>query len=120
MNGSPAKFLVDLGVGLRVEQYLVRAGYDVKSVRELNAKMSDEEILRLAVLENRMVVTMDKDFGELVYNSGRTHAGVLLLRLDEATGVEKVAVVSKIINKYSAKLAGCFCTYQNRKLRIRR
>lgn len=48
-----------------------------------------------------MVVTMDKDFGELVHMSGKTHAGVLILRLDDATGDEKVDVVKKILSEHS-------------------
>ena len=48
--------------------------------------MEDEKIIRTAFLENRMVITMDKDFGELVYHSSMKHSGVLLLRLEDATG----------------------------------
>ena len=55
--------------------------------------MSEDDILAWAVREQRLVVTMDKDFGEMVYRSGRAHAGVLLLRLDDATGDEKVRVL---------------------------
>ena len=47
-----------------------------------------------------MVITMDKDFGELVYNSGLPHAGVLLLRLEEAASDEKVKVIEKILEEH--------------------
>jgi predicted nuclease of predicted toxin-antitoxin system len=59
-------------------------------VRDIDARMEDEEIIRTAVTENRMVITMDKDFGELVYHSSMEHSGVLLLRLEDATGTEKL------------------------------
>ena len=72
------KFLVDVGVGKKVEQWFTRSGYDAKSVREIDPRMEDRDILRMAVSESRMVVTMDKDFGELIYHSGRGHKGVLL------------------------------------------
>jgi predicted nuclease of predicted toxin-antitoxin system len=55
--------------------------------------MQDGDILSLAVEQKAMVITMDKDFGELVYNSGLEHSGVLLLRLDAAAGGEKAQVV---------------------------
>lgn len=113
------KFLVDVGVGKKVEKWFTSHGYDVISVREINPKMEDKEILNLAVSESRMVITMDKDFGELVYHSGRKHKGVLLLRLEEATGDEKAAAVEVIITQYSGELAGHFCVFQNGRLRIR-
>ena len=53
------------------------------SVREINPRASDANILSTAASENRIVITMDKDFGELVHKSGRPHRGVLLLRMEE-------------------------------------
>lgn len=44
-----------------------------------------------------MIITMDKDFGELVFNSGKRHAGVLILRLEDADGDTKVGVVKTIL-----------------------
>jgi hypothetical protein len=62
---------------------------------------------------------MDHDFGELVYHSGQPHAGVLLLRLEEAHSAEKVRVVEAIFTHYSAQLAGHFAVYHHGRLRIR-
>jgi Uncharacterized protein conserved in bacteria len=84
MNQTELKFLVDIGVGKKVEEWLSKSGYDIRSVRDINPRMEDREILSMAVSEGRMIITMDKDFGELVYNSGLPHAGVLLLRLEDA------------------------------------
>jgi len=61
--------------------------------------MDDDKILGLAASENRMVITMDKDFGELVYRSGLVHCGVLLLRLEDARADEKVKTVEKILTR---------------------
>ncbi len=95
-------------------------GYDVLTVREIDPRMSDTEILSLAVAEQRILVTMDKDFGELVYHSGQAHFGVLLLRMEEATGSEKIAAIRQILANYADKLVGHFCVYQNQRLRLRR
>lgn len=64
------KFLVDVGVGKKVEDWLRKKGYDTNTVRDIDPKAQDAEILHLAVSEGRTVITMDKDFGELVYNAG--------------------------------------------------
>ena len=69
MSESQLKFLVDVGVGIKVESWLIEQGYDTKSIRNIDPRMPDQKILKIAVHENRMVLTMDKDFGELVYNS---------------------------------------------------
>ncbi|MCL4455879.1 MAG: DUF5615 family PIN-like protein [Nitrospirae bacterium] len=82
--------------------------------------MSDKEILKVAVSEKRLVITMGKDFGELIYNSGLPHKGALLLRLEDAASDKKIEIVSKIMEKYSDRLMGVFAVFKNGELRIRR
>lgn len=113
------KFLVDVGVGKKVERWLKENGYDVKSARDINPKAKDSEILKFAVNEDRMVITMDKDFGELVYNSGKLHSGVMILRLEDANGDQKVKIVKKILTEYSDKIKNKFCVFQDERLRIK-
>ena len=62
------KFILDVGVGHKVWQYLISQGYDTTLITTLNPSMSDSEILAIAENENRMVITMDKDF-----EIGRAH-----------------------------------------------
>lgn len=119
MEQRNLKFLVDVGVSKKVERWLLNNGYNIKSVRDINPRMLDKEILKIAVSEGRMVITMDKDFGELVYNSDLPHAGVLLLRLEGARSDEKVKILEKILGKYSDKLPNKFCVFKDGQLRIR-
>lgn len=120
MKASGIRFLVDINVGGEIERYLREKGYDTKSVREIDIRMKDEDIIRVATAEERMVVTMDKDFGELVYHSSAGHSGVLLLRLEDETVDEKLQVVRHIIENYSTEVKGCFCVFQNDRFRIRK
>ena len=46
MNASELKFLVDVGVGKKVEEYLLGKSYDTKAVRSLDHRMLDHEIIR--------------------------------------------------------------------------
>ncbi|MFQ5706193.1 MAG: DUF5615 family PIN-like protein [bacterium] len=94
-------------------------GYEVLPVRNINPKMSDEDILKIANRDQRILVTMDKDFGELVFRRRKGQHGVLLLRLDDANSDEKLAVVKELFDKHLDKLTGNFCVYQNRSLRVR-
>ena len=120
MSAIELKFLVDVGVGKKVEEYLLEKKYDTKVVRLLDQRMPDQEIIRLAALERRIVITMDKDFGELVYHSSMDHCGILLLRLEDATGSEKCQVIAEILAKYADSMKNNFCVYQNKKFRFRK
>lgn len=113
------KILVDAGVGISVEQWLVDSGHDVKSVRLLDPRMEDDAVLTMAVGEGRLVLTMDKDFGEMVHRSGRYHAGVLLLRMDDADGEAKRRVVAQILSGHGERLVGRFSVFKHGCLRVR-
>ena len=119
MSSPQLKLLVDVGVGTAVEDWLRENDFDTKSVRQIEPSMGDLEIVRLAHAEDRLVLTMDKDFGELVYHAAVSHAGVLLLRLEAATGEEKRLIVAKIMTAYADRLKGAFAVYQKGRLRIR-
>ena len=120
MRPTKPKFLVDMGVGKKVEEWLSLNNYDIKTIRDIDPRMKDIDVLKLAVNQKRMVITMDKDFGELVFNSGLDHFGVLLLRLEDANSDTKVKTIQEILEKYEDKLQNNFCVYQNEKLKIRK
>lgn len=82
--------------------------------------MPDLEILKIAQQENRFIITMDKDFGELVFHSSLNCKGVLLLRLENVDGAAKVKILQKIFEKYLDKLQDNFCVFQKDKFRIRK
>ena len=113
------KFLVDVGVGKAVEDSLRSHGYDMKAVRDIDPSAKDCDILDSAVSEGRMVITMDKDFGELVHKSSMLHSGVLILRMEDAKGAEKAKVVIEVVAKFETQITGKFCVYQDGRLRVR-
>jgi len=119
MDNKDLKFLIDVGVGKKVENWLSAQGYDIKSIRELDPRMPDEKILELASKEKRMVLTMDKDFGELVYSANLPHTGVLILRIEDFDSEQKVDVVRNILQEHQARIVGRFCVFKDNKLRIR-
>ena len=112
------KFLVDIGVGKPVDDYLTNSGHDVKTVRKIQANMSDDAISNLAAAEERIVITMDKDFGDLVFRSGSKHSGVLLLRTENLDGEEKAEILKFILENHAEVIQGNFCVFQKGKLRI--
>ncbi len=81
--------------------------------------MSDSEILKLANKESALIITMDKDFGELVYKNLSFHHGMLLLRLEDAVSEEKLSVIRGIFPDYFLQIKNNFSVYQNGKLTTR-
>jgi len=120
MPTSSLKFIIDVGVGKKVEDFLYKSGYDVLSVREINPSMSDSKIIGIASKNNRIIITMDKDFGELVYNSGLKHTGILLLRTENCSADKKIIILSEILRNYSSELEENFCVFSKDRLRIRK
>ena len=103
------RFLVDFNIGRAVVDYLRQAGHDTASVGDADPRMSDVSILLWAVREQRIVVTMDTDFGELVYHSGHSHSGVLLLRMPGARREMKVRIMRWILEHHASDLPDHFC-----------
>lgn len=113
------KILIDAGVGRLVAERLAEAGHDVVDAMNQYPHMADLNLLDIANSEDRFIITMDKDFGELAYLSNLPHAGILLLRMEDASGAEKADAVEMIFAKHADKLPSAFAVYQKNRLRIR-
>ena len=96
-----------------------KKGYDVKSILDINPTSTDLSILELAITEKRIIITMDKYFGELVFHSGMYHEGVLLLRLEDMNGLMKSEILNNIIENFADKIQGNFCVFKKGRFRIR-
>ena len=59
-------------------------------------------------MENWILITNDKDFGEKVYRERRLHRGVVFLRLSNERADNKIRVVEKLLERYSDQLADRF------------
>lgn len=74
--------LADMGISPTVVRALRADGLDIVYLPELGLqRLSDKEIFALAASENRVVMTVDLDFGEIVAASGGSVVSVVLLRL---------------------------------------
>lgn len=76
------RFLLDEGLPFRLAAFLKDEGHDVAICgRDHPHALDDREILAIAFAERRIVLTNDKDFGDLVFRDRQPHAGVILFRL---------------------------------------
>ena len=113
------RLLVDVSLGLSLEDCIRKSGHDATFVRDIDLGLPDSAILELAVRDHRTVVTMDKDFGELVNRVGRGHRGVLLLRMEDQAAAMSAPIAARILEDYSEMLENRFAVHQDGRLRIR-
>jgi predicted nuclease of predicted toxin-antitoxin system len=113
------EFIVDESAGRAVVEYLRTAGHNVLSVAEAMPQADDQDILSRATYEERILITNDKDFGELVFRSGQAHHGVVLLRLHDESPTNRVRVVKGLLVQYADRLAGHFTVATEASVRIR-
>ena len=91
------RFLVDECTGADIAVFLRDAGHDVEFVGHIQPGMTDVEILRHASRTARIVVTLDKDFGDLIFRDGLEHRGLVLLRLGNPTMAEAIDAVRRVL-----------------------
>ena len=112
------KVLLDTCVWSGAADELTNAGHDVVWAGEWPSDPGDEEILALAYRQGRILVTLDKDFGDLIFAQHRTHGGVVRLVGFRARQQGPACVV--ILEKYAAELAaGAFVTVEPGRVRVR-
>ena len=87
------KFIADENLGIRVPKYLKSLGFDIVAVKEIAQSRLDADILDIANKEQRILITLDKDFGELVFKQKLIHSGVILLRLKDESVENKEKVL---------------------------
>ncbi|MBI1770091.1 MAG: DUF5615 family PIN-like protein [Bacteroidetes bacterium] len=113
-------FLAVEGVDFPVIVRLRENGHDVKSILEEFPASADDLVLGLANEENRILITLDKDFGELVFRLQKIHAGIILLRLEELTSEVKAEILIKIIEQHGEELLNAFTVVRENFVRIRK
>jgi predicted nuclease of predicted toxin-antitoxin system len=112
--------LADESVDGMIVRGLRAAGHDVDAIAELDPGVSDDVVLQRAADAGRILVTADKDFGELVYRMRRAHAGVILLRLAGLTSGERSSLVVEVFRTRAAELPGAFVVIDLDSVRVRR
>lgn len=113
------RFLADENVASIVVARLRAAGLDVVAIAETVAGASDDEVLALAVADKRILITEDRDFGELVVRQRMAVGGVVLLELDPLSNEAVAARVTEVVCAQSAKLAGNLVVIEPGRVRIR-
>lgn len=111
--------LADEGVDRAVVERLRRDGHEVVYVAELSQSIPDEEVLRQANARNALLITADRDFGDLVFRQRLVHSGVILLRLSGLSNAARATLVAEVFQERAAELLGAFSVISPGQVRIR-
>lgn len=112
------KLLLDSCVSGGIRGQLAAQGYDVVAAADWERDPGDEEILERAHRDGRILVTLDKDFGELAIIQEKPHSGIL--RLVDISMTRQAAVCVHVVETYGKDLQkGAIVTAEPGRLRIR-
>ena len=94
-------------------------GHDVLYVREIARGTDDETVLQMAARHQRVLLTEDKDFGELVVRLKLPAYGIVLLRMNPADSAAKLVRLRHTLQHHAKRLPGSFVVLSEKKARFR-
>lgn len=115
------KFLLDQDVYAVTTRFLREIGHDVITASELGlSRAKDSELLKVAAERDRIFITRDRDYGNLVFVHG-AGSGVIYLRMLSANMADVHGEMKKVLETYSeTELAKSFVVVEQNRHRIRR
>jgi len=111
--------VADENFDFAVVKQLRENGFSVVAIAESFSSIPDTQVLQIAVDRKAVLLTEDKDFGELVHRLRMNHCGILLVRLLKMDSTEKSKRVMDVIMKQGDELVNSFSVLSNEQLRIR-
>ena len=113
------KFLADECCDAGMVAALRAAGHDIHYILENKAGTSDDDVLQDAFIGSRILLTEDKDFGDLVYRLKKPANGIILIRIDIQERHLKLPRLKTLIEKHEHRLPGHFVVLEMNRIRFR-
>lgn len=115
------RIVLDQGLPATAAPIFRASGWDAVHVREIEMHAdSDAEILGFAARESRVIITLDRDFPQLVALLGETRPSIVLIRQQRLRAPALLELLTSIWNQYEAELdSGCVVTCGSRGTRVR-
>ena len=116
------KVKLDENIPRRARAVVEAAGIDVDTVEdEALAGADDPSVARAASEAGRLVITLDRGFGDVLRYPPGSHAGILVLRIDDQSVATVCEAVRSVIESHELdRLDGCVAVYRRGALRVRR
>ncbi len=110
-------FLVDRCAGRSLSDWLHGEGYDSVYAGSLGQDPGDTALLQRAVIEKRILVSIDTDFGRIVFRGGEVHCGIV--RLPDVRREKRIELMKIVIDRYGLELEkGAIITVRGDKIRV--
>jgi hypothetical protein len=110
------RFVADESCDFAVVRALRSAGH--VAIAEISPRVGDEEVLKLARDGRRILLTEDKDFGELIYAKALKSGGVILFRFPVTARGPMAAAALDVVTRVGDKLSSQFTVVQPGRIRI--
>ncbi len=94
------KFLLDENIGKEVAKFLEQLGYSASRIKLISPGIDDYKVLDISVSKNLILITSDKDFGELIFKEKEPSTGVIFLRLEDESSENKIKAIKKVFSKH--------------------
>lgn len=112
------RFLADESCDFAVVRALRSVGHDVIAVSEISPRLPDPDVARLARSENRVLLTEDKDFGQLVYAGSPASVGVIFFRFPSKVRGSLAGAAVQLVAQKGESLGKHFVVVQPGRVRI--
>jgi predicted nuclease of predicted toxin-antitoxin system len=113
------KLLVDENVHADIVRWFRSLGHDVLYICESSPGDQDNELLALAREQNRVLITDDLDFGDLIFRQRLNSTGVVLIRLHDAAIERRIDRLAKVWPFVQSHLPGRFIVISDKRVRVR-
>ena len=112
--------VADESVDFQLIQELRKHGYRVLSILENSPGISDNKVLQISNSENALLITEDKDFGELLTRFGKSHCGVLLIRFPNLPLEKRKRLLLDALDNHINEMKNSLSILSKKKLRIKK
>lgn len=112
--------LADESVESEIVAALRRAGHEVADIKELSPGIEDAEVLSIAIQSNAIVITNDKDFGELIYRDLNSSKGIILLRFGKLEIAKRIELLTGVLDEHEMAMRGKFTVITATGIRIKK
>lgn len=113
------RIVADESVDYGIIDYLRRNGFEVLAIEDLFKGTTDEEVLNFSLKEYSILLTEDKDYGELVYRLNKAHIGIILIRLSGLDSATKNKIVLRSVSENISEMKNSFSVISYNQTRIR-
>jgi len=113
-------FLADESVDLPIVKFLRENNISIDYILEIKAGITDDQVINLANQKQRILITADKDFGEVIFRHKKISSGVVLFRLAGLSNKDKSVLIHKVILEHKDTFKGNFTVITKNQIRIKK